>query len=164
MSFDPSNRSLKIQESIGTPIPKVEVYLRMRGLIFSFSRILGNVSVIPGLHSWPAPFHAIALVVNPKARVVTFITNNSNTIITINLVSSPHLHKRHSVWPSHADYYPSLFAIISLSLNIVTTTNKSFTSNRWLHFPQFTLSKNMALTFQLNNFLFSFPYNFFFYS
>jgi hypothetical protein len=97
MSFDPSNRSLKIQESIGTPTPKVEVYLRMRGLIFSFSRILGNVSVIPGLHSWPAPFHAIALVVNPKARVVTFITNNSNTIITINLVSSPHLHKRHSV-------------------------------------------------------------------
>jgi hypothetical protein len=66
MIFDPSNYSLKIGESIRTPTPKVGVHLKVRGLIPSLFRILGNVSVTPRLHSWPTPFHVIALVVNTR--------------------------------------------------------------------------------------------------
>jgi hypothetical protein len=37
MGFDPSNRVLKIQESIGTLTPKMGVHLEVRGFIPSHS-------------------------------------------------------------------------------------------------------------------------------
>jgi hypothetical protein len=62
MSFDPSNPSLKIRESIGTLTPKVGVHLGV-GLIPSHSLCIhGSVHVIPELHSWPTLFDALALV------------------------------------------------------------------------------------------------------
>jgi hypothetical protein len=42
MGFDPYNRSLKIRESIGIPIPKVRAHLEVWGFIPShFSTLLG---------------------------------------------------------------------------------------------------------------------------
>jgi hypothetical protein len=49
MNFDPCNRPLKIQESIGTPTPKMIAHLGMWGFIPSHSlAILGACNVIPG--------------------------------------------------------------------------------------------------------------------
>jgi hypothetical protein len=70
MSFDPSNYSLKIRESIGTPTPKVGVQLGVCGLFPSHSlTILGVWMMFSGctfgLHlSCPCFNH------KPKARVV----------------------------------------------------------------------------------------------
>jgi hypothetical protein len=64
MSFDLSNHSLKIQESIRTLTPKVGVHLGVRGLIPSHSHTLVRVNVTPMLHSRPTPFHALASVTN----------------------------------------------------------------------------------------------------
>jgi hypothetical protein len=46
MSFDPSNHSLKIWESIGTPTPIMEIHLGVFGLIPSHYRAL------PGVWMW----------------------------------------------------------------------------------------------------------------
>jgi hypothetical protein len=35
----------------------------------TLSRIPGNVSVTPKLHSWPTPFHALTLVASPRLRL-----------------------------------------------------------------------------------------------
>jgi hypothetical protein len=68
--FWPDNRPLKIQESIGIPTPKVGTHLGMWGFIPSHSPALpGAWNVIPGLHSWPAPLQALALVWSPRSRL-----------------------------------------------------------------------------------------------
>jgi hypothetical protein len=84
-----------------------------------------------------------------------FIINNSSIVTTTNLISSCHLHKKHSFRPSHPHFYPSLFTITSLCPNIVTTINKSFTNKTWPFLPHLKLPKNIVLSFQL-----SFPHNF----
>jgi hypothetical protein len=67
MCFDPWNFSLKIRESIWTSIPKVGTHLEVWGFIPSHSPTLpGTWNVTPRFHSWPAPSHALALVVNPR--------------------------------------------------------------------------------------------------
>jgi len=67
MNFDPYNCPLKIQKSIETPIPKVEVHLGMWGFIVSHSSTLPRTwNVTLELHSWPTPSQALTLVVNPK--------------------------------------------------------------------------------------------------
>jgi hypothetical protein len=67
MSFVLYNRPLKIWKSIGTPTPKVGAHLRIWGFISSHSPVLLQVwNVTFGLHSWPAPLQALALVVSPK--------------------------------------------------------------------------------------------------
>ncbi len=76
MSFDLSNCSLKIQDSIRIPIHKVGIpkWESQSGSSFwslwvhslTLSCTLGNVNVIPGLHFWSAPFHALAFVMTPK--------------------------------------------------------------------------------------------------
>jgi hypothetical protein len=43
MSFDPSNYSLKIQDSIGTQTPKMAIHLGVCGLIPSHSPALSRV-------------------------------------------------------------------------------------------------------------------------
>jgi len=58
MSFDPSNCSLNIWETIG--IPSVWAHS------LTLSHTPKNVNVTLGLHSWPTHFHALALVANPK--------------------------------------------------------------------------------------------------
>ncbi len=67
MGFDPYNCSLKIQESIGTPTPKMGVHFGVWGFIPSHSPTLPRAwNVTLGLHSWPAPSQALALVVSPR--------------------------------------------------------------------------------------------------
>jgi len=78
MSFDPCNRSLNIQKSIGTPTPKVGVHLGVWRFIPShFFTLPGAWNVIPELHSWPTPLQALAAT---KAKVVTH-NHSSNWII-----------------------------------------------------------------------------------
>jgi len=65
MSFEPYNRLLKVQESIGTPTPKVGAHLGVCGFIPSHSpTFLGAWNVTPKLHSWLAPLQAFTLVVS----------------------------------------------------------------------------------------------------
>jgi hypothetical protein len=67
MGFDPYNCSLKIQESIGTPSPKVGAHLGMWRFIPShFPTLLGAWNVILELYFWPAPLQALALVASPR--------------------------------------------------------------------------------------------------
>jgi hypothetical protein len=52
MSFDPHDCSLKIQESIGTPTPKVKVHLGVWGFIPShFFAFMGAWNVTPKFHT-----------------------------------------------------------------------------------------------------------------
>jgi hypothetical protein len=54
MTFDPYNRPLKIQESIGTLTPKVGAHLGVWGFIPShFLALPGAGNVIPGLSLGP---------------------------------------------------------------------------------------------------------------
>jgi hypothetical protein len=70
MSFGPFNRSLKIWESIGTPIPKVGVSLGVWGFIPSHSFALpGTWNVTLGLPSWFATLQALALVASPRLQL-----------------------------------------------------------------------------------------------
>jgi hypothetical protein len=67
MSFGPCNRSLKIQESIWIPTPKVGAHLGVWGFIPSHSPTLpGAWDVTPTFPSWPAALQALALVVSPR--------------------------------------------------------------------------------------------------
>jgi hypothetical protein len=67
MGFDPCNCSLKIQESIRAPTLKVGCHLGVWRFIPSHSpTLLGAWNVTFGLHSWPAPSQALALVVSPR--------------------------------------------------------------------------------------------------
>jgi hypothetical protein len=67
MSFDLCNCSLKIQESIGTPIPKVGAHLGVCGFIPSHPpTLLGAQNVTPEFHSWFAPLQAISLITSPR--------------------------------------------------------------------------------------------------
>jgi hypothetical protein len=48
---------------------------------FTFSRIPKNVNVTLGLHFWPTPFHALALVANPRLglwQCFTQLSHNPN--------------------------------------------------------------------------------------
>jgi hypothetical protein len=77
LNFDPSNRSLKFQESIGTPSPKVGVALGVWGLTPSHSLTLPGVcDVTLGLPLGPHHCNPFALVANPKLRLrhQTYIT------------------------------------------------------------------------------------------
>jgi hypothetical protein len=67
MNFNPWNCFMKIWESMGSPTPKVGVHLGVWGLIPLHSpTLLGVWHVTPGLHSWPAPSQALALVASPR--------------------------------------------------------------------------------------------------
>jgi len=67
MGFDPCNRSLKIQKSTETPIPKVRAHLGVWGFIPSHSlKLSGAWNVTPRLHTWPALLQALTLVVSLK--------------------------------------------------------------------------------------------------
>jgi len=70
MSFDPCNRRLKIQKSIGTLTPKVGVHLGVWGFIPShFPTLPGAWNVTPKLHSSLTPLLAFDLVMNPRLRL-----------------------------------------------------------------------------------------------
>jgi hypothetical protein len=63
MGFDPCNRPLNIQESIGTATPKMGIHLGMWRFIPSHSFALpGAWDVTHGLRSWHAPLQTFALV------------------------------------------------------------------------------------------------------
>jgi hypothetical protein len=67
MGFDPYNCSLKIREFIKTPTPKVGAHLRVCRFIPShFFTLLRAWNVTCGLHSWPTPSQALALVTSPR--------------------------------------------------------------------------------------------------
>jgi hypothetical protein len=70
MIFDPCNRLVKIQESMGTLIPKVGAHLGMCGFIPSHSPTLpGAWNVTLGLHSWPAHLQAFPLVMSLRLKL-----------------------------------------------------------------------------------------------
>jgi hypothetical protein len=70
MSFDPCHRPLKIQESIGAPIPKMGIHLGVWGFIPSHSLTFpGARNATPKLHSWPTPSQALALITSPRLRL-----------------------------------------------------------------------------------------------
>ncbi len=72
MSFDPCNCSLKIQESIGTPTPKVGAHLEVWRFIFSHSLTLSGVrNMIPGLSLLTHTFTSPCFGHEPKVRVTT---------------------------------------------------------------------------------------------
>jgi len=65
MGFDPYNRSVKVQKSIGTPTPKVGVHLGLWGFLPShFPTLPGAWNVTFELPFWHAPLQALALVAN----------------------------------------------------------------------------------------------------
>jgi hypothetical protein len=67
LSFDPSNRSLKFRQSIGTPSPKVGVLLGVWGFPPShFPTLSGGCDVTFGLSLGPHPCNPLALVASPK--------------------------------------------------------------------------------------------------
>jgi len=70
MGFVPCNYSLRIWEFTWTPTPKVRAHLGMWGFIPSHSlALLGTWNVTFGLHIWPAPSQALALVVSLRLRL-----------------------------------------------------------------------------------------------
>jgi hypothetical protein len=67
MGFDPCNHSLKIRKSIGIPTFKVGAHLEVRRFIPSHSPTFSwTWDVTPGLHFWPIPLQALALVASPR--------------------------------------------------------------------------------------------------
>ncbi len=67
MGFDLWNCSMKIQEFIETPTPKVGAHLGVWRFIPSHSpTLLGAWDVTLELPSWPAPLQAFALVMSPR--------------------------------------------------------------------------------------------------
>jgi hypothetical protein len=67
ISFDPWNSPLKIQKSVGIPIPKVGTHLGVYGFIPSqFPTFPGTWNVTLGLHSSSTPLQALALVASPR--------------------------------------------------------------------------------------------------
>jgi len=77
MGFDPYNCSLKIQESIRTPTPKVGVHLGVWGFIPSHSlALLRAWNVTIGFPSWSTPSQALALVTSPKLGSQHQISSN----------------------------------------------------------------------------------------
>jgi hypothetical protein len=76
MRFDPCNCSLKIWDSIETPIPKVGAHLGVWRFIPSHSPTLqGAWNVMLRLHSWPAPSQALALLVSPRLGLWHILKN-----------------------------------------------------------------------------------------
>jgi len=67
MGFEPFNCFLKIWESTRTSTPNVGAHLGVWGFIPShFLALLGGWNVTPGLHTWPTPSQALALVTSLK--------------------------------------------------------------------------------------------------
>jgi len=67
MIFEPCNRPLKIKESIGTLTLKTGAHLGVCGFIPShYPTFLGAWNVTLGLHYWPTPLQALALVASPR--------------------------------------------------------------------------------------------------
>jgi len=70
MSFDPSNHSLKILESLKTPPPKVGTHLRVCGFILShFPALLGVWMWLLNCTLGPHLSMPLALVTSPRLRL-----------------------------------------------------------------------------------------------
>jgi hypothetical protein len=84
LHFNPYNRPLKIEESIGTSSLKVGVTLGMWGFIPShFPTLMGTCGVTHRLPSWPVTLQALCLGREPKARVATHVESNLLLILII---------------------------------------------------------------------------------
>jgi hypothetical protein len=66
LSFDPYNRPLKIQESTGTPTPKVELPWGVSVHSFTPSHTPRSMLCNFWLPSWPATLQTLALVTSPR--------------------------------------------------------------------------------------------------
>jgi hypothetical protein len=85
MGFDPCNRPLKIQESIGTPILKMGVHLGVWGFIPSHSLTLpGAWGVTPRSPSWLATLQAFALVASLRLGLQHFPPLEEEVNVLIN--------------------------------------------------------------------------------
>jgi len=82
MNLDPWNYSLKIWESIGTPIPKVRAHLRMWRFIPSHSLTLSRAwDVTHGLPSWPTPLQTFALIMSPRLGLQHDTHHENNLVL-----------------------------------------------------------------------------------
>jgi hypothetical protein len=87
LRLDPSNRSLKFWEFIGTPSPKVRVALGVWGFIPShFPTLLGVPDVTLGLPFGPHPCNPFALVASPKLGLRHDVTLVLVTLMLITMV------------------------------------------------------------------------------
>jgi hypothetical protein len=66
MSFDHCNRHLKIQESIGTPIPKMRVHLGVWVHSLTLFCTPRSMKCDSRAQSWPTPLQTLALVTSPR--------------------------------------------------------------------------------------------------
>jgi hypothetical protein len=72
MGFDPCNRTLKVQESIKTPTPKVGVHLQVRGFIsLTLSHIPKSMKCDSQLSHLARTFASPCRGHESKARVAT---------------------------------------------------------------------------------------------
>jgi hypothetical protein len=73
MGYDPWNFSMKLQESIETPTPKMGTHLGVWGFVPSHSPALPRAwDVTPRLPSWHALLQSLTLDTNPRLRLQQF--------------------------------------------------------------------------------------------
>jgi hypothetical protein len=86
MGFDSYNRSLKIQESFGTPIPQVGVALGVWRFILSHFPSLPRVQDVPPMSlSCLALLQALVLVASPRLGLRYLVLFSSITFITLEI-------------------------------------------------------------------------------
>jgi hypothetical protein len=134
MGFEPWNRSLKIWDSIRTPTPKVGAHLKVWGFIPSHSPTFpGAWIVIPGLHSWPAPLQALALVVSLRLRLWNYY-NLPTHLTTTYLCTYPPIYLRtyynlltypptYELLPTYLPIYPPTHILINYVFTTYLTTH-----------------------------------------
>jgi hypothetical protein len=100
LGFDPCNCFLNIQESTGTPTPKVGVPLGVWGSIPShFLALLRTCGMTPKLPSWPSTLQPLALVASPRLRLRHLSIFSTPKQHHHKLMSKPTIQK--SIW-SHS--------------------------------------------------------------
>ncbi len=80
LSFDPCNCPLKIQESTGTPTPKVELPWGVRVHSLTPSHTPGSMLCDSRLPPWPATLQNLALVVSPRLGLWQYIGEVKKTM------------------------------------------------------------------------------------
>jgi hypothetical protein len=136
MGFDPHNCPLKIQESIETLTPKVGVHLEVWRFIPSHSpTLLGTWHVTIGLHSWPMPLQALALVASPRlgSRHYCFMATSSSFIFFYNgNINSKSFHKLQGYFKFICKEVIHSYIVIFLGFILkVQTCSKKLTSPRF---------------------------------
>jgi hypothetical protein len=113
LGFDPCDHSLNIQESIGTSTPKVGAQLGVWRFIPShFLALPGAWNVTPGLHIWPAPLQALALVTSPRLGLWQILLSSKMSFHSCLLTRTNLAKNRCTIpLPNHHLFHPNQFPI-----------------------------------------------------